>query len=33
MTMDIDLKFKYVVLAKDNVYLYKVYLLTMISSF
>lgn len=33
MTMEIGVKFKYAVLAKDNVYLFKVYLLTIISSF
>lgn len=32
-TREIGLKFKYIVLAKENVYLYKVYLLTIISSF
>ena len=31
--MEIGLKFKYIVLAKDNVYIFKVYLLTKISSF
>lgn len=33
MTMELGVKFKYAVLAKDNVYLFKVYLLTIISSF
>lgn len=33
MTMEIGLKFKYSMLAKYNVYLYEVYLLTIISSF
>ena len=33
MIMEIGLKFKYIVLVQDNVYIFKVYLLTKISSF